>query len=98
MPTPKRRGGCGTAEALGSMVSSGSEGKCAGSGRSRERPPSESGREEACDQRSLPQDVTSSWAGRGGVNLQPEVAPQPTERPPRDSPLEDTPDGRPGVK
>src|SRR5262249_2839256 len=55
-------------------------------------------REEACDQRSAPQDVTSSWAQRGGVNLQPEVAPQQTERPPRDSPVEDTPDVRPGVK
>ena len=51
-----------------------------------------SGRAEACDQRSGPQDVTSSWARRGGVNLQQEVEPQQTERPPRDSPAEDTPD------
>src|SRR5207253_3230171 len=41
-----------------------------------------SDREEACDKRSAPQDVTSSWARRGGVNLQQEVAPQQTERPP----------------
>src|SRR2546430_7001624 len=49
-------------------------------------------REEAGDKRSAPQDVTSSWVRRGGVNLQQEVAPQQTERPPRDSPVEDTPD------
>src|SRR5262249_50794495 len=48
------------------------------------------GREEACDKRSAPQDVTSSWARRGGANLQQEVEPQQTERPPRDSPVEDT--------
>jgi hypothetical protein len=57
-----------------------------------------SAREEACDQRSRPQDVTSSWARLGGVNLQPEVVPQQTERPPRDSSEEDTPDTRSGVK
>src|SRR2546429_5689083 len=67
-------------------------------GRSREGPPARSDREEACDKRSAPQDVTSSWVRRGGVNLQPEVVPQPTERPPRDSPIEDTPDGTPGAK
>src|SRR5258707_5596140 len=43
-------------------------------------------REEACDRRSRPQDVTSSWARRGGINLQQEVVPQRTERSPRDSP------------
>src|SRR5262249_8711465 len=35
---------------------------------------------------------------RGGVNLQPEVGPQRTERPPRDSPVEDTPDTRSGAE
>src|SRR5262249_30357589 len=57
-----------------------------------------SDREEACDQRSAPQDVTSSWVRRGGVNLKPEVVPQQTERPPRDSPTEDTPDTTVGVE
>src|SRR5262249_37849422 len=56
------------------------------------------GREEACDKRSAPQDGTSSWARRGGVNLQQEVAPQQTERPPRDSPVEDTPDRPSGAE
>src|SRR6516165_253360 len=37
---------------------------------------------EACDERSVPQDVTSTEAKRGGVNLQQEVAPHRTERPP----------------
>jgi hypothetical protein len=32
-----------------------------------------------------PQDVTSPLVRRGGVNLQPEVAPHLTERPPRDN-------------
>src|SRR5262245_38156325 len=31
-------------------------------GRSREAPPHRTDREEACDQRSVPQDVTSSWS------------------------------------
>src|SRR5947209_16696116 len=56
------------------------------------------GREEACDKRSAPREVTSSWARRGGVNLQQEVVPQQTERPPRDSPVEDTPDRTSGAK
>src|SRR5215469_3577799 len=98
MPTPKRRGDCGA------------EAWCASMGPSEEKQWREkgdvaaralrrwSGREEACDQRSRPQDVTSSWARRGGVNLQPEVVPQQTERPPRDSSEEDTPDRRSGVK
>src|SRR5262245_13927183 len=42
--------------------------------------------------------ITSSWARRGGVNLQPEVVPQQTERPPHGSPLEDTPDRVSGVE
>src|SRR6516225_5254441 len=37
---------------------------------------------EACDERSEPRDVTSTDAKRGGVNLQQEVAPHRTERPP----------------
>jgi hypothetical protein len=51
-------------------------------GRSRGAPAAGPGRQEACDQRSGPQDVTSSWARRGGVHLQQEVEPQQTERPP----------------
>ena len=61
-------------------------------------PQRRSGQAEACDERSPPQDVTSAWARRGGVNLQPEVAPQQTERPPRDSPVEDTRGVKPGQK
>jgi hypothetical protein len=34
----------------------------------------------------------------GGVNLQQEVVPHQTERPPRDSSTEDTPDKKSGVK
>src|SRR5262245_27468906 len=37
---------------------------------------------EACDERSEPRDVTSTEAKRGGVDLQQEVAPHRTERPP----------------
>src|SRR5262249_55139179 len=40
----------------------------------------------------------SAGTRRGGVNLQPEVMPQQTERPPRDSPVEDTPDRQSGAK
>src|SRR6516164_6406803 len=41
--------------------------------------------EEACDKRSVPQDVTSSAVRHGGANLQQEVEPHQTEKPPRDS-------------
>src|SRR5476649_978262 len=34
------------------------------------------GHEEACDERSKPQDVTSTWTGREGINLPEEVVPQ----------------------
>src|SRR5262245_46821869 len=37
------------------------------------------------NKRSRPQDVTSSVARHGGANLQQEVEPQQTEKPPRDS-------------
>src|SRR6266496_5050533 len=98
MPTPKRRGGgggdCGTDECCGSIGTS--EQEWTKRGRSREGPPPGSDREEACDKRSRPQDVTSSWVRRGGVNLRQEVEPHQTERPPRDSPNEDTPERRPG--
>jgi hypothetical protein len=67
-------------------------------GRSREGPPVESDEEEACDERSWPQDVTSADVRPGGVNLQQEVEPHQTERPPRDSSEEDTPDMTSGVK
>jgi hypothetical protein len=53
---------------------------------SRVGPPRTLDREEACDERSPPQDGTSSGVQHGGVNLQQEVAPQQTERPPRDLP------------
>src|SRR5215831_8290627 len=97
MPTPKQRGDGGAGASCGSRGPSaekrGVEGAVAA--RALRRP---SGREEACEQRSAPQDVTSSWARRGGVNLQQEVAPQQTERPPRDSPVEDTPDRPSGAE
>src|SRR5262245_51082823 len=62
-----------------------------------EGPPAPSDDEGACDQRSGPQDGTSSPVRGGGVNLQPEVVPHLTERPPRDSPEESTPDRVSGV-
>src|SRR4051794_34383533 len=61
--------------------------KGGGTGRSRGGPPGESNAGEAGDERSRPQDVTSPWVRHGGANLQPEVEPQQTERPPRDSSL-----------
>ena len=56
-------------------------------GLSRDQPrgPPRHRREEACDQRSVPQDVTSSCVRNGGANLKQEVEPHQTERPPRDS-------------
>src|SRR5262245_30467866 len=91
MPTPKQRGDGGAGASCGSRGPSAEKrgGRRGVAARALRRP---SGREEACEQRSAPQDVTSSWARRGGVNLQQEVAPQQTERPPRDSRVEDTPD------
>src|SRR5262249_47042434 len=49
------------------------------------RAPPKPGQEEAWDKRSKPQDVTSSVVGHGGANLQQEVEPHLTEKPPRDS-------------
>src|SRR5579864_8000073 len=72
------------------------EGK--GKGSSREDPPQGPGREEACDERSEPQDVTSSWARREGVNLQQEVEPHQTERPPRNSLQKDTASKKPAAE
>src|SRR5262249_51722659 len=91
MPTPEQRGDGGAGAWCGSRGPSAEKrgGRRGVAARALRRP---SGREEACEQRSAPQDVTSSWARRGGVNLQQEVAPQQTERPPRDSRVEDTPD------
>src|SRR5262249_48821635 len=84
MPTPKRRSGgeadvvCGTIAALAKEVS--------GNG-SREGPPPKSGVEEACDERSRrwrASGCNKLCARRRGVNLQQEVEPHQTERPPRD--------------
>src|ERR1035438_2725064 len=44
-------------------------------GNSREAPSVEPGHEEACDERSKPQDVTSTWTGREGIILPQEVEP-----------------------
>src|SRR6202051_2393149 len=46
--------------------------------------------EEACDERSKPQDVTSTWTGREGINLPQEVEPQSAEISPRNSLPKDT--------
>src|SRR6202051_2975370 len=46
--------------------------------------------EEACDERSKPQDVTSTWTGREGINLPQEVGPQSAEISPRNSLPKDT--------
>src|SRR5262245_6740919 len=87
MPTPTRAAGdCGGREGCGSMRTPKEGGRW---GDGREGPASRSAREEACDQRSEPQDVTSSWGRRAGINLQPEVEPHQTERSPRDSSIED---------
>src|ERR1017187_904147 len=48
------------------------------------------GHEEACDKRSKPQDVTSTWTGREGINLPQEVGPQSVVRSPRNSLPKDT--------
>src|SRR5450755_1163000 len=73
MPTPMRVG-TGSAQ-----VGAGEAGACCGSmsspekawkdrGRSRDAPPRKLDREEACDERSAPQDVTSSWYNAEGSN------------------------------
>src|ERR1700733_12885869 len=100
MPTPTRGvwqlGGCEAGGWFGSIASpEGCKGK---RGRSREGPPAQTDEAEACDKRSRPQVVTSAWVRHGGVNLQQEVVPHLTERPPRDSPNKGTPDLNPGVK
>src|ERR1700722_11370771 len=41
-----------------------------------EIPSEEPGHEEACDEGSKPQDVTSTWTGHEGINLPQEVGPQ----------------------
>jgi hypothetical protein len=79
-------------------VSMGSPAWCRIAGRSREAPAWLSDAEEACDERSWPQDVRSFWSPTRRVNLQQEVEPQQTERPPRDSPTEDTSGVVPAVK
>src|SRR5437660_1020672 len=93
MPTPTgvklASASCGVAAGCGSMGAS-KEGWWKKWGRSREAPSVESGREEACDERSTPQDVTSSWTRREGINLQQEVEPHLTGRSPRNSPPKDT--------
>src|ERR1035438_4116168 len=73
MPTPMRVGGrsaqVGAGEAgacCGSMSSP--EKVCKARGRSHEAPPRKLDREEACDERSEPQDVTSSWYNAEGSN------------------------------
>src|ERR1700733_11292139 len=85
MPTPTRGvwqlGGCEAGGWFGSIASpEGCKGK---RGRSREGPPAQTDEAEACDKRSRPQVVTSAWVRHGGVNLQQEVVPHLTERPPR---------------
>src|SRR5262245_5347868 len=84
MPTPIQVGACGTDVDRDSMGDSGKRRGFAPGHDSREVPPAKSNVEEACHERSMPQDVTSSVIRRGGVNLHQEVEPHVTERPPRD--------------
>src|SRR5947209_18452172 len=98
MPTPMRVEGQPVRFAVVAVMTDISPPEKELGGSSREGPPQESGQEEACDKRSGPQDVTSSAARRGGADLQQEVEPQQTERPPRDSSFEDTPAARTGVQ
>ena len=93
MPTPMRvnlaSAPCGVGACCGNMTVSKKDGGKK-RGNSHEAPSRESGREEACDKRSAPHDVTSTWARREGINLQQEVEPHLTERSPRNSPKKDT--------
>ncbi|GIW86355.1 MAG: hypothetical protein KatS3mg108_0679 [Isosphaeraceae bacterium] len=63
-----------------------------GRGHSREVPPDVSAAEEACDQRSMPQDVTSSSADAEGSICQKRSCLSSNGRSPRDSPLHGTSD------
>jgi hypothetical protein len=58
----------------------------------------EPGRVETCDERSTPQDVTSTPARREGINLQQEVEPHLTGRSPRNSPPKDTAAEKPAAE
>src|SRR5262245_28802218 len=98
MPTPMRLGGQGSRGGTVVWCNSIAPPKGVRRELGREGPPLGSDEEEACDERSLPQDVTSPWVRDGGINLQQEVSPQQTERPPRDSSEEDSPDRTPGLK
>src|ERR1700691_6377332 len=60
-------------------------------GHSRKVPPDMSAAEVACDQRSMPQDVTSSSANAEGSICQKRSRLSLTGRSPRDSPLHGTP-------
>ena len=84
MPTPTRRN-VWEAEAADGTIGVSDKVTAPGNS-SREAPPRTSGIEEACDKRSGRPASRSNqlWARHGGVNLQPEVVPHPTERPPRD--------------
>src|SRR5215831_17327389 len=84
MPTPTRRKVWEAEAADGSI---GVSDKVTAPGNSsREAPPRKSGIEEACDKRSgrPASRCNKLWARHGGVNLQQEVMPHQTERPPRD--------------
>src|SRR5687768_11389065 len=90
MPTPMRAATGGLAGGAtpheGASMGTPQGGRRRGPGR--ESPSRKSAHEEACDKRSTPQDVTSSWNRREGVNLQQEVEPHQTERPPSRLPVQ----------
>ena len=65
-------------------------------GRSREGPPRRRPQRKLVMSGRAPQDVTSAEVRHGGANLQQEVEPQQTERPPRDSRFHCTPDQEAG--
>ena len=65
-------------------------------GRSREGPPRRRTERKLVMRGRAPQEGTSAEVRHGGANLQPEVEPQQTERPPRDSRFHCTPDQEAG--
>jgi hypothetical protein len=96
MPTPKRTeevaeraaGGADGSRAVGTSMGTPREGWSRGP--RRENPSPLSGHEEACDKRSVPQDVTSSWTdAKGSICNKRSSLTRPKDLP-RDSPFKAT--------
>ena len=77
---------CGAVACYGSMARSPKGSALEKRGNGCETPSGVARSEEACDERSEPQDVTSSRTRREGTNLQQEVEPHLTERSPSQLP------------